>query len=143
MRAAFNQEQIEPCECGTKFHRVCIREKVVVNFEKRCPECQTGYSIGFTDCYALRNKVRPNYLAYMLVQEILFFLSLIVFSEVIRASTIYQWNTNNPSMLTQWYVLLQTLTTTVTGFSLFVFAIRVKGIYAVREIEDIFVFDKS
>ena len=64
---AFMKELIEPCECGVKYHRICIREKIVKKMIKNCPDCQVGYSVGFSDCYALRNRLRPNYLAYMLV----------------------------------------------------------------------------
>ena len=140
---AFMKELIEPCECGVKYHRICIREKIVKKMIKNCPDCQVGYSVGFSDCYALRNRLRPNYLAYMLVQEVLFFLSIIAFSEVIRQQIIYLRHVKNPFMNPQWYFLLQTLTTAVTGFALVVFFLRLKGIYCVREIEDIIVFDKS
>ena len=46
-------------------------------------------------------------------------------------------------MVTQWYIILQTLTTACTGLAIFTFICRVKGVYCVREIEDIIVFDKS
>ena len=95
----FMQELIEPCECGVRYHRVCIRERIVMGNLKKCPECQSGYSVGFTDCYALFNRARPNSLAYMFVQEILLFLSIIAFSEAIRWTAIYTWNVDNPSML--------------------------------------------
>ena len=42
-----------------------------------------------------------------------------------------------------WYIVLQTLTTACTGLAIFSFLIRLRGIYCVREIEDIIVFDKS
>ena len=42
-----------------------------------------------------------------------------------------------------WYILLQTLTTAVTGLAVATFLLRVKGMYIYREIEDIVVFDKS
>ena len=113
------------------------------NLLKKCPECQTSFSVGFSDCYAIKNKVRPNYLAYMLVQEVLFFLSIIAFSEVTRWTAIYCWSVNNPSMLLQWYIIIQTLTTACTGLAIVTFLIRLRGIYCVREIEDIIVFDKS
>ena len=86
------QELIKPCNCsGSRYHRVCIRERIVQGMLKQCPECQADYSVGFTDCYAIFNKVKPSYLGYMLVQEILFFLSIVAFSEVIRATVIYCW----------------------------------------------------
>ena len=43
------------------------------------------------NCYAINNKVRPNYLAYMLVQEILFFLTIIAWSEGVRTVCLYRW----------------------------------------------------
>ena len=46
-------------------------------------------------------------------------------------------------MLLQWYIILQTLTTATTGLALVTFCIRLKGVYCVRELEDIIVFDKS
>ena len=82
----FMQELIKPCNCSVNFHRVCIREKIVRGLLKQCPECQADYSVGFTDCYAIFNKVRPNYLGYMFVQEILFYLSIIAFCEVVRTT---------------------------------------------------------
>ena len=141
--STFLNEQIEPCDCGLRFHRVCIRDKIVQNLLKKCPECSIGYSVGFSDCYAIRNKIRPNYLAYMLVQEILFFLSIIAFSEVTRQTTMQLRSNKNANMNTLWYIILQTLTTACTGLAIFSFLIRLKGIYCVREIEDIIVFDKS
>ena len=134
---------IEPCDCSLKYHRICAREKIVTQMIKNCPECYAGYSIGFSDCYALCNKIRPNYLAYMLVQEVLFFLFIIVFSETIRQTAMYSRSVKNPYMNVQWYFLLQTLTTAVTCFTIVVLILRIKGIYCVREIEDIIVFDKS
>ena len=99
--------------------------------------------MGYTDCYAIRNKVRPNYLAYMLVQEILFFLLIIAWSESVRTGILYRWSWNNPWMNLQWYVIFMTLTTACSALALIVFLIRLKGIYLVREIEDIIIFDKS
>jgi len=139
----FSQELIEPCDCRTKFHRICIRDKVVTGLLKKCPNCQASYSVGFSDCYALLNKNRPNYLAYMLVQEILFFLSIIVFSEVVRWTSIYCWNNDNPAMLLQWFIILMTLTTAVTGLALVTFFVRLRGLYLHREIDDVIIFDKS
>ena len=103
---AFQTEMIEPCECRLKYHRICIRERLVESMIKRCPECDVGYSVGFSDCYALTNKQRPNYLAYMLVQETLFFASMVAFSEVIRQTIIYCHSVENPSMNPLWYNLL-------------------------------------
>ena len=126
-----------------KYHRICIREKVVSNMLKKCPDCQSDYSVGYTDCYAINNKVRPNYLAYMLVQEILFFLSIMAWSEWVRTIIIWRREWNNPFTNIQWFVIFMTLTTAATGLSIVVFLIRLKGIYLVREIEDIIIFDKS
>ena len=82
-------------------------------------------------------------MGYMLVQEILFFLSIIVFSEVNRYIAIYCWANENPSMLLQWYIIIQTLTTAVTILAIVTFCVRLKGLYLHREIEDIIIFDKS
>ena len=138
----FSKELIEPCDCRAKFHRICIRDKIVTGLLKKCPICQASYSVGFSDCYALLNKKRPNYLAYMLVQEILFFFSIIVFSEVVRQMSIYCWNNDNPAMLLQWFIILMTLTTAVTGLALVTFFVRLKSLYLHREIDDIIIFDK-
>ena len=139
----FMQELIKPCNCSTKYHRVCIREKIVRGLLKQCSECQTDYSVGFTDCYAIFNKVKPNYLGYMFVQELLFFLSIIAFSEVVRTTAMYNWRVENPSMQLQWYIILQTLPTACTALALIVFFVRFKGIYCVREIQDIVIYDVS
>ena len=61
------KEMIVPCDCGIRYHRICIREKLVKGQLKKCPVCQMPYSVGYTDCYALFNKQRPSYLKYMLV----------------------------------------------------------------------------
>ena len=42
-----------------------------------------------------------------------------------------------------WYVILQTLTTSVSCLAILIFFVRLRGIYCVREIEDISVFDRS
>ena len=52
----FNSELIEPCNCGVKYHRVCIRERIITDFLKKCPDCQVGYSVSYTECYAIFNK---------------------------------------------------------------------------------------
>ena len=49
------------------------------------------YSVSYTECYAIFNKHKPNYLGYMLVQEILFWLSIIAFSEVSRYIVLHFW----------------------------------------------------
>jgi len=46
-------------------------------------------------------------------------------------------------MLLQWYIILQILTTACTGLAIVTFFCRLVGIYCVREIEDIFVYDRS
>ena len=99
--------------------------------------------MGYSECYAILNKKRENYLAYMLVQEILFWISIIVFSEVTRSITQYMRDISKPGMKLQWYIILQTLTTAVTALALLTFFIRLKGKYCFREIEDIVIFDKS
>ena len=68
---------------------------------------------------------------------------MVLFSEITRLITIYCWQTNNASLNTQWFVIIQTLCCTMTGLALFTFFVRLKGIYCVREIEDIIILDKS
>ena len=46
-------------------------------------------------------------------------------------------------MLLQWFIILMTLTTAVTGLALVTFFIRLKGLYLHREINDVIIFDKS
>lgn len=67
---AYANEIIRPCLCETSWHRACIREHIVRNEIVACVTCKFEFSVGYSDCYALFNKKRPNYLAYMLVQEI-------------------------------------------------------------------------
>ena len=46
-------------------------------------------------------------------------------------------------MLLQWFIILMTLTTAVTGLALVTFFVRLKGLYLHRKIDDIIIFDKS
>ena len=46
-------------------------------------------------------------------------------------------------MLLQWFIILMTLTTAVTGLALVTFFIRLRGLYLHREIDDVIIFDKS
>lgn len=62
----FSEELIRPCLCDSTWHRKCIRELIVKTESVECPFCQYQYNVGYSDCYALFNKKRPNYLAYML-----------------------------------------------------------------------------
>lgn len=78
----------------------------------------------------------------MLVQEILFWLSIIFYSESIRMVVMHMWIEKKP-MKAQWFVILQTLTTAVTILAIVTFFIRARGLYCYREIEDIIVFDRS
>ena len=77
-------ELIKPCKCGKKWHRVCIREHIINNYIKQCPDCGFVYAVGATDCYAIFNKKMKNSLLYKLVIEFFFFLAIIIFSETIR-----------------------------------------------------------
>mmetsp|Transcript_5662 Transcript_5662/g.7579 ORF Transcript_5662/g.7579 Transcript_5662/m.7579 type:complete len:80 (+) Transcript_5662:1161-1400(+) len=79
----------------------------------------------------------------MLVQEILFWLSIIVFSEVTRQIVLWEKEVSKAGMKLQWFIILQTLTTATTILALVTFFIRLKGKYCFREIEDITIFDKS
>ena len=65
----FDNEMIRPCLCETNWHRACIREHIVRNEIVACSTCKFEFCVGYTDCLAIFNKKRPNYLAYMLVQE--------------------------------------------------------------------------
>ena len=139
----FSYEVIYPCDCGIKYHRVCIREKIVAAMQKRCSKCLRTYSVGYTECYAIFNKKRPNYLGYMLVQELLFWLSIIAFSEVIRQIFLYAWDQNKPRLQAQWFVIIMTLCTATSLLSVVIYILRLRYIYCFREIEDIIVFDRS
>ena len=104
--------------------------------------CHKGYSVSYTDCYAFRNKRRSNYLCYMLVQEILFWISIIIYSEVTRKLSIDARHFNKPAMKLQWFVIIMSVSTVVTGLAIFILIIRLRGIYCKREIEDIVVYDR-
>ena len=142
-RLSYDQELIQPCACETRYHRVCIRERIVTNLYKSCPECNTPYYVGFNDCFALANQTRPNHLAYMLVQEVLFFLSVIVFSEVARRCSQVLIKVDNPWHNYCWWLLSEALCGFITIGSLAILGIRIKALYTHREIEDIVVFDKN
>jgi hypothetical protein len=90
----FSEELIRPCLCDSTWHRSCIRELIVKTESIECPFCQYQYTVGYSDCFALYNKVRPNYLKYMLCQEILLFVSLWVFC-LAGFLTIAWWADNN------------------------------------------------
>ena len=63
---SFNRELIEPCNCNEKYHRICIREKITKNMTTVCEKCQFQYVVAYTECYALFNSKRRNYMGYML-----------------------------------------------------------------------------
>jgi E3 ubiquitin-protein ligase DOA10 len=62
----FQEELIRPCLCDSVWHRTCIREMIIKTELIECPICHYQYTIGYTDCVAIANKKRPNYLKYML-----------------------------------------------------------------------------
>ena len=62
---SFAEEMIRPCLCDASWHRSCIREYIVKAELNACPICQFQYTVGYTDCFAMFNKKRPNYLWYM------------------------------------------------------------------------------
>ena len=97
---------IQPCRCGKKWHRVCIREYIISNQIKQCPECNFIYSVGFTDCYAVFNKKRKNSLFYMLVNELILFVGIIAFAELIRHQANYAHYGDIYYMTLLWYIIL-------------------------------------
>ena len=74
----FDRELIQPCECNEKWHRICIREKITKDMRTSCKKCQFQYTAAYTDCYALFNDKRKNYLGYMLWQESIFFVAFLL-----------------------------------------------------------------
>ena len=45
-------------------------------------------------------------------------------------------------MKLQWFVIIMSVSTVVTGLAIFILIIRLRGIYCKREIEDIVVYDR-
>ena len=90
---SFANEIIRPCLCETSWHRACIREKIVRNEILACPTCKFEFSVGYSDCYAILNKKRPNYLAYMLVQELV--LTAAQWLCLIAILVLFQWLWNS------------------------------------------------
>lgn len=139
----FNEELIRPCLCDSTWHRTCIRELIVKTESIECPFCQYQYTVGYSDCFALYNKKRPNYLGYMLCQEILFFVSLVAFA-LAGWFTILWWAESETSFVhTSWEVIISTLSWSIIILSCTLFGCRIKAKYSYREIEDIVIYDRS
>jgi len=139
----FNEELIRPCLCDSTWHRTCIRELIVKTESIECPFCQYQYTVGYSDCFALYNKKRPNYLGYMLFQEILFFVSLVAFA-LAGWFTILWWAESETSFVhTSWEVIISTLSWSIIILSCTLFGCRIKAKYSYREIEDIVIYDRS
>ncbi len=94
----FDEELIRPCLCDCTWHRSCIREMIVKTELTACPICCFQYTIGYTDCLAIFNKLRPNYLSYMLWQEIIFFGCLWLFCIATLLLSIWHYKHNNVYM---------------------------------------------
>lgn len=139
----FTEELIQPCFCGTLWHRTCIRELIVKSEITECPKCSFEYSVGYTECYALFNDKRRNYLRYMLWQEILFFISCLLFAEGSRGCVHYLYSRDSPNVRLQWFVILQVLSGTIVVLAIFLFCARLKAKYTYREIEDIVIYDRT
>lgn len=139
----FEEELIRPCDCDAIWHRCCIREMIVQTELTACPICQQGYTVGYTDCLALFNKKRPNYMKYMLVQEAIFWFILF---------TLMFWGYDNARVShrhgsvvyhTQWMYILTTQFYGNWLLILVLFGLRIRAKYSHREIEDIIVYDVS
>lgn len=75
----YSEELIRPCLCDSTWHRCCIRELIVKTESIECPLCQFQYTVGYTDCWAMFNKKRPNYIYYMFIQEVFLWVSLVLY----------------------------------------------------------------
>ena len=140
---SFNRELIQPCNCNEKWHRVCIREKITKNMKTVCDQCQFQYVAGYTECYALFNKKRKNYLAYMLWQETIFFVAFLLLAGFTSFTVIDAVRRGIPFMRTQWVIYLQTFSAFIFILVVGLFIFRIRGLYCYREIEEIQIFDKS
>ncbi len=139
----FSEELIRPCLCDSTWHRKCIRELIVKTESIQCPICQYQYTVGYSDCLAIFNKKRPNYLFYMLGQEILFFVSLWLFS--LAAWGLISWWVANETVFARlsFQLIITTLSWACIILSVILFGARIKAKYSFREIEDIVVYDRS
>lgn len=107
-----------------------------------CPICQFQYTIGYSDCLALFNKKRPNYLAYMLSQEIIFYLCIVGFCSAGFFLTLWQYMNKSVFVHSLWLVIIATQTLSVLLLGTVLLFLRIKAKYSYREIEDIVVYDR-
>ena len=140
---AFREEVIRPCLCDQTWHRCCIREMIVKSELTSCPSCEFEYSVGYNDCFAICNKKRKNYLAYMLGQEILFFSAILLFSTAAFLLTYWQYKNENYNVHFNWMFISPILSLVVILLALLLFAARIKAKYTYREIEDIAIYDRD
>lgn len=139
----FKEELVRPCLCDQTWHRCCIRERLVKSEQVACPDCKFEYSVGYTDCFALFNKKRRNYLPYMFAQEVLFFASIWIFALAAFLLTYWQYKNHSAQVQIQWMFFIPILAFSVIILSGFLFALRIKAKYTYREIEDIVVYDRQ
>ena len=105
-----------------------------------CEICHFNYNINYTECYALFNNKRKNYLRYMLCQECIFFLVLLLFSAGIMWTTWHAKDTlSKPSMNAhgRWMWILNISAIVIQFLVSILFICRVKWVYLYREIEEI------
>ena len=116
---------IRPCNCETMWHRCCIQELIVKAEFKRCPICNFEYSVGYKTCLALFNKERPNYLLYMLVQEVLLYAFLTAFAVTGWSYVIWLYNLNNTKLTVRFCILESLVCWVPVALSVFLLGFRI------------------
>ncbi len=140
----FKAELIKPCFCKAQWHRCCIHEYILKGEYTACPKCSFEYAIAYTDCYALFNKKRPNYLAYMLWQDILLSLLIVVIAVISDQCILYSATEGkSPVANIMWVAIIRVLSYASIALVLVLFFFRIKAKYSYREIEEVIVYDRS
>ena len=78
----------------------------------------------------------------MFGQELLFFLSIWIFSLTAFLLTYWQYKNHSYGVQIQWMFIIPILAFSVIVLSGLLFALRVKAKYTFREIEDIVIYDR-
>ena len=108
-----------------------------------CKKCQFQYTAAYTDCYALFNDKRKNYLGYMLWQESIFFVAFLLYAGFTSFVVSDALRRGIPYMKVPWIIYFYTFSAIIFVFTVGLYVSRIYGIYTHREIEDIQIFDKS
>ena len=139
----FNRELIEPCNCNEKWHRICIREKITRSMMTSCEVCQFQYVAGYTECYAIFNKKRRNFMGYLIWQECIFLIAFLLLA-AFTSYTVYDIDKRKiTNMESYWIMFLQTFSAFLFLLVLTLLIFRLKALYCHKEIEEIQIFDKS